>query len=54
LFGGGEAFDAVDLGVEGEGVDCADAGYPEQPLDVRVGDEMGVERGLEGLDLVLR
>jgi hypothetical protein len=33
----GEGADPVDLGIDGEGVDLAQGGNPEQPLDVGVG-----------------
>ncbi len=39
---GVEALDAVDLEVEGEGDELADAGDPEQALDVGIGDELGL------------
>jgi hypothetical protein len=39
--------------VDGEGVDFADAGCPGQPLDVLVGNEVGVESGFKGLELLI-
>ncbi len=53
LFGGGEAFDAIDLGVYGQGVDLADAWYPEHALDMGMGNEVVVERGFERVYLFL-
>ncbi len=46
--------DAVDLGVEGEGVDLAEARDPEEPLHVGVGDQVRVQGALERGDLLLQ
>ena len=51
LFGGGEAVDAIDLRVDAEGVDLADAWDPEHALHVGIGNEIVVERGFERMDL---
>ena len=53
LLGGGEAVDAIDFGVDGEGVDLADAGDPQQALHVGIGKEIGVKRGFERVYLFL-
>ena len=53
LLGGGEAFDPIDLGVDREGVDLADARDPEQALDMGIGNEIVVERSFEGVYLFL-
>ncbi len=52
LFGRGEAFDAIDLGVDGKRVDLADAGNPEQALDVVIRDEVGMESAFYSRDLI--
>ena len=53
LFGRGKPRDAIDLGVERERVDFANARDPQKALNICVGNESGMQRGLEGVDLVV-
>ena len=52
VFVGGEAFNAVDLQVDGESREFADTGNIEKSLNVIVGNQHRMERFLQSKDLL--